>query len=62
MIKRKRLGQHFLNSEIIAKKIVSEAKITKNDIVFEVGTGKGILTPLLCGKASRSSQLMQMNS
>ena len=43
MIKRKRLGQHFLNSEIIAKKIVSEAKITKNDVVFEVGNWKGIL-------------------
>lgn len=53
MIKRKRLGQHFLNSEIIAQKIVSEAEITKNDIVFEVGTGKGILTPLLCSKASK---------
>ena len=53
MIKRKRLGQHFLNSEIIAQKIVSEAKITKNDVVFEVGTGKGILTPLLCKKASK---------
>lgn len=53
MIKRKRLGQHFLNSEIIAQKIVSEAKITKNDVVFEVGTGKGILTSLLCSKASR---------
>ena len=53
MIKRKRLGQHFLNSEIIAKKIVSEAKITKNDVVFEVGTGKGVLTPLLCSKASK---------
>ena len=53
MIKRKRLGQNFLNSEIIAKKIVSEAKITKNDVVFEVGTGKGILTPLLCSKASK---------
>ncbi|MCE2615162.1 MAG: rRNA adenine N(6)-methyltransferase family protein [Nitrosopumilus sp. (ex Thoosa mismalolli)] len=51
MIKRKRLGQHFLNSEIIAQKIVSEAKITKNDVVFEVGTGKGILTSLLCSKA-----------
>lgn len=53
MIKRKRLGQHFLNSEIIAQKIVSEAKIAKNDVVFEVGTGKGILTHLLCDKASK---------
>ena len=53
MIKRKKLGQHFLNSESIAKSIISEAKITKNDTVFEIGTGKGILTPLLCEKAGK---------
>jgi len=53
MIKRKRLGQHFLTSNSIAKSIVSEAKITKNDIVFEIGTGQGILTPLLCQKADK---------
>ena len=53
MIKRKRLGQHFLNSNSIAKTIVSEAKITKNDVVFELGTGLGILTPLLCEKANK---------
>jgi 16S rRNA (adenine1518-N6/adenine1519-N6)-dimethyltransferase len=53
MIKRKRLGQHFLNSTTIAKSIVSEAKISKHDIVFELGTGLGILTPLLCEKAKK---------
>ncbi len=53
MIKRKRFGQHFLNSDLIAKSIVSEAKITKNDTVYEIGTGKGILTPLLCQKAGK---------
>ncbi len=53
MIKRKQLGQHFLNSNSIAKLIVSEAKITKKDIVFELGTGLGILTPLLCSKANK---------
>ncbi len=53
MIKRKHLGQHFLNSLSIAKSIVSEAKITKGDIVFELGTGLGILTPLLCEKATK---------
>lgn len=51
MIKRKRFGQHFLNSNDIAKSIVSEAEITKNDTVFEIGTGHGILTLLLCQKA-----------
>jgi 16S rRNA (adenine1518-N6/adenine1519-N6)-dimethyltransferase len=53
MIKRKQLGQHFLNSNSIAQSIVSEAKITKKDTVFELGTGLGILTPLLCKKASK---------
>ena len=53
MIKRKQLGQHFLNSNSIAQSIVSEAKITKKDIVFELGTGLGILTPLLCKKANK---------
>ncbi len=53
MIKRKLLGQHFLNSQTIAESIITEAKITKKDIVFELGTGLGILTPLLCEKAHK---------
>ena len=53
MIKRKRYGQHFLNSDKIAKSIVSEAKITKDDVVFEVGTGEGILIPHLCKNAKK---------
>lgn len=53
MIKRKRLGQHFLTSNAIAKSIALEAKIGKNDTVFELGTGLGILTPLLCENAKK---------
>jgi 16S rRNA (adenine1518-N6/adenine1519-N6)-dimethyltransferase len=53
MIKRKILGQHFLHSSGIAKSIVLEAKITKDDVVFELGTGLGILTPLLCQQAKK---------
>lgn len=51
MIKRKRLGQHFLKSNRIAKTIVSEAEISSNDTVYEIGTGMGILTRLLCHNA-----------
>src|SRR3990170_3663698 len=51
MIKRQRLGQHFLHSQSVAKKIVEAACITKKDSVLEIGTGKGILVPLLCEKA-----------
>lgn len=53
MIKRKLLGQHFLNSQNIAKSIITEAKITKKDVVFELGTGLGVLTPLLCEQAKK---------
>ncbi len=53
MIKRRSLGQHFLTSNSIAKSIVSFAKITKDDIILEVGTGKGILTSLLCENAKQ---------
>ena len=53
MIKRKKLGQHFLNSKSIAQKIIAEAKITEKDVVFELGTGLGILTPLLCENAKK---------
>lgn len=53
MIKRQRLGQHFLKSEKIAQKIVDAAKITKHDSVLEIGTGKGILLPFLCHNAKK---------
>ena len=59
MIKRRLLGQHFLNSNLIAEKIVSEANITSKDIVFELGTGAGILTPLL---AARSHKVISIDT
>jgi 16S rRNA (adenine1518-N6/adenine1519-N6)-dimethyltransferase len=53
MIKRRSLGQHFLTSNSIAKSIVDSDNIIKDDVVLEVGTGKGILTPLLCANAKQ---------
>ena len=53
MRKRQLLGQHFLTSESVAKKIVYAASITKNDIVLEIGTGKGILIPHLCENSKK---------
>lgn len=50
-MKRQRLGQHFLLSQNIAKKIVDFAGITKKDAVLEIGTGRGILVPYLCDVA-----------
>ena len=51
MNKRKRLGQHFLKSKAIAKSIVSNANITRNDVILEIGTGHGILIPYICSDA-----------
>lgn len=53
MIKRRRLGQHFLTSKTVAKKIVDAASISKNDVVLEIGPGHGILVSLLCEKAKQ---------
>ncbi len=53
MRKRQRLGQHFLISQTVAKKIAESAGITKKDIVLEIGTGRGILVPLLYCKAKQ---------
>ncbi len=53
MNKRRSLGQHFLISNSIAKEIVNFAQIEKEDIVLELGTGKGILVPYLCEKAKQ---------
>lgn len=52
-MRRQRLGQHFLHSQSVAKKIVDAAEITKKDSVLEIGTGRGILVPLLCEKAGK---------
>lgn len=51
MNRRQRLGQHFLTSNKIAELIVNSAHITQKDTILEVGTGRGILTKLLCKNA-----------
>ena len=50
---QKKLGQNFLNSKSIANFIVDSAQISKTDIVYEIGMGKGILTPYLCTNSKK---------
>jgi 16S rRNA (adenine1518-N6/adenine1519-N6)-dimethyltransferase len=47
----KRLGQNFLISNSIIKKIIEIAEITQDDTVFEIGTGLGVVTAALANKA-----------
>lgn len=50
---RAKLGQHFLNSGQIAKKIADLADLSLNDTVLEIGPGRGILTQCLIKKAGQ---------
>jgi 16S rRNA (adenine1518-N6/adenine1519-N6)-dimethyltransferase len=48
---KKSLGQNFLKSQDTINKIVETARVTRDDIVLEIGPGKGILTQRLLEKA-----------
>ncbi len=49
----KYLGQHFLKNKNVARKIIEAADVNKNDVILEVGPGRGILTDILIRKAHR---------
>lgn len=44
---KKSLGQHFLTSVNVVKKMVDAAKIVRGDTILEVGPGLGVLTEQL---------------
>ncbi len=46
---KKSLGQNYLHDENICRNIVSAFKIKKDDLVVEIGAGKGALTKYLVG-------------
>lgn len=48
----KRFGQHFLNSRKFAERIAQSAGVD-NELVVEIGSGKGILTRQLAKRARR---------
>lgn len=50
---KKKLGQNFLIDPNIAQLEINYANINKDDIVLEVGPGRGILTNLLAKKAKK---------
>lgn len=48
---QKKFGQNFLIDTHVLDKIISAAKITKDDMVLEVGPGIGTMTQYLCEHA-----------
>ena len=50
---KKSLGQNFLKDEEVLNRIIESANLSKEDVVIEIGPGKGALTKKLaavCGK------------
>jgi 16S rRNA (adenine1518-N6/adenine1519-N6)-dimethyltransferase len=50
---RQRYGQHFLINLSIANREVGYATLTKDDVVLEIGPGKGIITQLLAPRVKQ---------
>lgn len=48
-MKRRRLGQHYLVDENVARRMLEAAAIGKGERVLEIGTGRGELTRKLVG-------------
>lgn len=40
----KDLGQNFLRNHLVVKKFVEEINISKEDIIYEIGPGEGVIT------------------
>jgi 16S rRNA (adenine1518-N6/adenine1519-N6)-dimethyltransferase len=50
---KKRFGQNFLHDRGTAAKIVAAARIGPNDVVVELGPGRGVLTRLIAETGAR---------
>lgn len=49
---KKSLGQNFLQDENVLKKIANSIKTNEDDLIIEIGPGKGALTKYLQKKNS----------
>lgn len=49
---KKSLGQNFLKSEPALRKIIEVGEISSDDIILEIGPGKGVLTKKLLEKSN----------
>ena len=57
MKKKRKLGQNFLTDPEIATEILNISNITSNDLVLEIGPGRGILTEGLIRRAKELTVL-----
>lgn len=50
-IRRKLFSQNFLHNRKLVSKLIRNSSIGKNDLVLEIGAGKGIITEVLLAQA-----------
>ena len=50
---KKALGQNFLKSELALNKIIEAGEVDKEDVILEIGPGKGALTEKLLEQAGK---------
>ena len=50
---KKKFGQNFLSDKNLLNEIVQKAGVTKDDIVVEIGAGRGALTEMLSRYAKK---------
>ena len=50
---KKKFGQNFLTDSVLLEEIVEKAGVTEEDVVLEIGAGKGALTEVLSRHAKR---------
>ena len=53
MRKRIAYSQNFLKDKLLVAKLISKSSITREDIVYEIGAGQGIITEELAERAKR---------
>jgi len=53
IVPKKQLGQNFLFDKNTIDKIISEAEISKDDVILEIGPGLGALTEKIINKAKK---------
>src|SRR3989338_9971607 len=52
-VPRRSLGQNFLKSALALRKIIEAGEIKKDDIILEIGPGRGVLTKKLLEKSDK---------
>jgi 16S rRNA (adenine1518-N6/adenine1519-N6)-dimethyltransferase len=49
---RPKLGQHFLSSAVFRRRVAGALPLLPNDVVVEVGPGRGAITPLIAARVA----------